>query len=806
MKELNTVGRDMTDMNEKKTMNGVNMKEKVMTTDTRKKRPASLHWGLLAACLIVLGFPACDTGTGGSPSGNADLASLSVSAGTLSPSFSPEVTDYTVNVPNSTASLTVTASSADGGARVSGTGQDLALNVGANEIMVSVVAANGSAKVYTIAVNRASSSASANADLSALSVSYDGQVSSLPVSGSKYTCFVDYATGKATVSAVAADSGATVSGTGEYSLTLGLNAVTVKVVAADGATEKTYEVDIYRPEQKDQSNANLSALSVSTGILSPSFDPMTHAYVVNVPNATASVSVSATAADPLATVSGTGSKALAVGANPFTVTVTSADGSNENSYAITVNRAGTTASSDANLSSLSLIGCTLSPAFSASTTAYTSSVLYTTASVTVSATASDAGATVSGTGKMDLAVGLNTFAVTVTAADGTTKAYTIAVTRAARVLSANADLASLGVSGFSIAPAFSASTTAYALGVENGTSSVSLTATTADSAATVAGTGVKTLVVGDNKLEVTVTAENGTSVKTYTVTVTRAAAPTPQDGAVDISVTPVAGPLAVSFSGNLSTIAEGATMTVSATASEIPDSYAWYLNGVQQSSSTSSITLGSGLAAGRYRVDLLIAKDGRLGSGTFVFDVTSGTVETVATPTFSPAAGAVAENTVVTFASTTSGATFYYTTDGSTPTTSSTSGTSYTITAAVTLKVLAVKSGINDSSVATASYTIASGSSITVNIPATYGEAKTIHYWSVTPATIADSVWASRPALVATETGWVGYTVSGASAMKFLFASVDGSAKTTDQTVSAAGTYYVYYSGGWKISTTKPTL
>lgn len=75
-------------------------------------------------------------------------------------------------------------------------------------------------------------------------------------------------------------------------------------------------------------------------------------------------------------------------------------------------------------------------------------------------------------------------------------------------------------------------------------------------------------------------------------------------------------------------------------------------------------------------------------------------------PTFFPAAGAVEAGTEVTISSATEGATIYYTTDGSTPTTSSTQGTSVTINEATTIKAFAVKEGLNNSAVSTATYTI----------------------------------------------------------------------------------------------------
>ncbi|MBQ6432558.1 MAG: chitobiase/beta-hexosaminidase C-terminal domain-containing protein [Bacteroidaceae bacterium] len=86
---------------------------------------------------------------------------------------------------------------------------------------------------------------------------------------------------------------------------------------------------------------------------------------------------------------------------------------------------------------------------------------------------------------------------------------------------------------------------------------------------------------------------------------------------------------------------------------------------------------------------------------------TGGSVTpTCATPTFSPAAGAVFSDTKVSISST-DGATIYYTTDGNDPTTSSSVYSSpIAITEATTIKAYAVKADYNDSEIATAVYTI----------------------------------------------------------------------------------------------------
>ena len=79
----------------------------------------------------------------------------------------------------------------------------------------------------------------------------------------------------------------------------------------------------------------------------------------------------------------------------------------------------------------------------------------------------------------------------------------------------------------------------------------------------------------------------------------------------------------------------------------------------------------------------------------------------VATPTFNPPGGGVILGTTVTISSTTAGAVIHYTTDGTTPGTSSAVySTPIAITAATTINAIATASGLSNSPVATASYTL----------------------------------------------------------------------------------------------------
>jgi hypothetical protein len=80
------------------------------------------------------------------------------------------------------------------------------------------------------------------------------------------------------------------------------------------------------------------------------------------------------------------------------------------------------------------------------------------------------------------------------------------------------------------------------------------------------------------------------------------------------------------------------------------------------------------------------------------------------TPTFSPPAGTYATAQTVTISDTTPNATFFFTTNGTTPTTASTRYTGpITVGATETLQAIAVANGVDNSEVGSATYTVGSG-------------------------------------------------------------------------------------------------
>jgi hypothetical protein len=139
--------------------------------------------------------------------------------------------------------------------------------------------------------------------------------------------------------------------------------------------------------------------------------------------------------------------------------------------------------------------------------------------------------------------GVANFTITATDANNFIGSQAYSVTVAP---SANADLSSLALSSGTLAPVFSAGAMAYTASVGNAVNTLTLTPTVAATGATVtvngtpvasgAASGPVTLNVGINAATVVVTAPNGTTTKTYTLTVTRAPLQSVVDGASGMTV------------------------------------------------------------------------------------------------------------------------------------------------------------------------------------------------------------------------------------------------------------------------------
>ena len=258
-----------------------------------------------------------------------------------------------------------------------------------------------------------------------------------------------------------------------------------------------------------------------------------------------------------------------------------------------------------------------------------------------------------------------------------------------------------------------------------------------------------------------------------------------------------------------------------------------------------TVTLGSGgsatystsaLAAGSHTVTASYG-----GSSNFGASTSSALTETVnapaaVSPAMSPAVGTYTTAQSVTLTDATIGATIYYTTNGTTPTTSSTKYTAaIAVSATETIEAIAVASGYTNSTVASGTYTITpTAATPTFSVAAgTYTTAQTVSlsdatsgatiYYTTngTTPTTSSTKYSSAISVSATETVEAiavasGYTNSSVASAKYTITptaatptfSVAAGTYTTAQTVSlsdATSGATIYYTTNGTTPTTSST-
>lgn len=200
-------------------------------------------------------------------SGNANLASLTVNAGTLSPVFSADTTTYSLGeVDYGVSKLEVSATAEDGKAKVSIKGTSL--SVGNNTVTITVTAENGAKKTYKINVTRQQDPnyvPSADASLKEIQVSTGTLSPVFSKDTDTYIIYLPYESIGTEFSATgtAADSKAqgVTEGTID-SLVEGVNTATVVCTAEDGST-KTYTISVIVMPPFDGAIPNIEGVEVS---------------------------------------------------------------------------------------------------------------------------------------------------------------------------------------------------------------------------------------------------------------------------------------------------------------------------------------------------------------------------------------------------------------------------------------------------------------------------------------------------------------------------------------------------------------
>ena len=291
--------------------------------------------------------------------------------------------------------------------------------------------------------------------------------------------------------------------------------LTGDITSGSGETKDvnlTKNVTVTKPKSGDNA---LSDLKVD-GTTVAGFSGGQTSYTLN-DNTGTSISIAATANDPKATVSGTGSKTLNYGKNSFNIVVTAENGSKK-TYTINVNKPDSRSTNN-NLKSLTVSKGSID--FNKNTTSYTVKLEHDVNEITISANAEDSKASVSGIGTKKLQDYINEFKIVVKAENGSEKAYTIKAIRKDKdgnygKLSEDNSVKSISIKNYDFK--FDSNTKKYNILVDENVEKLDINVVPNDAAATTSIQNNDNLKPGLNKIIVQVTAENG-KVNEYTFNV-----------------------------------------------------------------------------------------------------------------------------------------------------------------------------------------------------------------------------------------------------------------------------------------------
>lgn len=408
------------------------------------------------------------------------LANLELSAGSLTPKFHPDTSEYTVAVGNEILSVTLKASpldSAGAAMRLAPEGGDSialaagipspaqALEVGARAFLIAVKAQDGAAqRVYRVSVTR---KASPNATLLSLIPSSGTLKPSFLPEVAEYFDTVAYAQAALRLQGTPANAKSKLFQAGEEvapgidgkaaGLPVGDTTLSIVVRAETGDTN-TYRVRVHRKSN----DASLKALTSSVAGLPKGFAPGVPAYADTVGAAVATLTVNPVPAHALAKAAVASPVTLKDGLNPVGITVTAEDG-NTRAYAWNVYRI----SGSARLASLEASAGSWSALFKAGVFGYKDTVAEAVGKLSVKATPASATSKVYFQNKaltagawsdsVNLSEGAQTLKVTVVAESGDSSEYVLALYRT----SANARFRSLSIGPGSLSPAFAPTTLVY---------------------------------------------------------------------------------------------------------------------------------------------------------------------------------------------------------------------------------------------------------------------------------------------------------------------------------------------------------
>lgn len=454
------------------------------------------------------------------PNSDATLKTLSPNAGTLSPVFNPNTTNYTVSgVPASTGTLNFNLAVTDPKAGVA-SGRTCNLSSKVTTCNIVVKAEDGTTKTYSVVVTKNDPDPvipSKNNDSSLKSLSATGYtlVPGFTPNNKNYTLEAASNAKSIKFNAVPNHDKASIVSGETCDLTDKTTTCNIVVKAEDGSTS-TYSVAVTKRDEEPvkpqlNSDATLKSLDVSGYTLSPRFDGNTTSYTMTVKNNINSLNVNATPNDPKAKVTVTGNSGWKEGNNVIRITVTAENGS-EKVYIVNVNKKGneekvSNKSTNNFLSSLFANDGEIKPGFDKNTTSYTIKVPNEVVKLDLDVKAEDSKASVIINGNDNLKEGMNVITIEVTAEDGSLRVYTLNVERSEKV--SQNKLKNLFIPNGELSPKFAKDIYEYDFSVSGNIKKLDIEAIPEFENSTVEIIGNDNLQYGNNAILIKVTDEFG---------------------------------------------------------------------------------------------------------------------------------------------------------------------------------------------------------------------------------------------------------------------------------------------------------
>jgi hypothetical protein len=311
---------------------------------------------------------------------NAMLSKLSVgNAGTLEPSFSQTITEYSITVTDTTIVLQATAVMSEKGAVVTFTLQDgekidpsnLELKTGLNTIIITVTAPDGvTKKAYSLKITRLSVKDD-DAVLTSLIISGvtltpifnpDTLKYAASVPETKIPLDINAATRSAKASIKISLDGTPVTNQHAINITNQTTSLVLEVTSADSSTKRNYTIVITKAQIPDN-DAGLASFEIAGVSLTPGFNPDTLHYTTSVPEIKIPLDVNA------ATRSTKASIKISLDGTPVTnqhsinitdqtaslgAEVTAADGFTKRYYTVAITKVNNPPNANANLSGVEI--------------------------------------------------------------------------------------------------------------------------------------------------------------------------------------------------------------------------------------------------------------------------------------------------------------------------------------------------------------------------------------------------------------------------------------------------------------------